>query len=236
MNVNIFRETFKTININGQSYRVIDSIFKKYFALSDVDVTKFTDVHEYTIEINDVLAPEIVGNNIIVEIHTGFTCDYIKKDSDNYHYYIKFIDMYMKHENITLKLGHLTNIRDSCKMMRSWLNGTKINPNVVIHDILCISMADAIRSLGDVYSKTHWWRYDSTSMEEFSISLAEGEKKLMIGFANKDTILTRMVFMALQNAKVNIYDHIKKHLNVTAEESNILGLDAEEYIVPTKFI
>lgn len=233
MDPKIFKESFTEITINDYKYRVIDSAFKKYFTLSEV--TKFEDVHKYEIVIGDVVAPEIVSDNLIAEVHSGFTCNYIKGDEANYAYYIKFINMYITHELITFTLPRMVMIKETYNFMKLWISGEKISPPLEIYNILGSSMVYAFRSLGEPY-KTTKYHCEKDMSRNLMISTVEGNAILLIGFSNPTEQLTRMVLRTLEIAQINIYKFINDQVKLTEDESYVLGLDTEEYNVPTKFI
>lgn len=101
----IFADDFVEITINSYTYYVSSTAYKKYLCHHDTELTHFELV------IDGVPAPEIVSDNLILELHTKFKSKTINGDMDNYQYYLKFFVMYLDYENIDHGIKRIYMIR-----------------------------------------------------------------------------------------------------------------------------
>jgi len=229
--IDIFKKSSKKIYINSHKYYIPGTIFKKYFVLSEVDSTRFTDVHNYILEIDGTQASEDICDKIILDVCTNFSTGLIWQDPEYKKWYDQFVDMFLKQESIQLPTARIRDIQDSLDMVELWLkNGVRAIDSEIIYNNIGYAFINTLRKYGGIYAGCKHWSFNLISNE----SRIEPDGNITFNLGLNDSI-SKMALMLLHATKTNIYDKMFERLKVTEHEKHLYCIDTKKYGVPPKY-
>lgn len=237
IDIDFFTQPLFAIEINDYKYNVLENAYKKYFILGNVDNARFKDIHKYELVIDDVPASQLVSDNIILELHSSFTCNFINKDQKNTMYYVKFINMFLHKELIIDQFSYIYELRAVFTYFEKWITdaGFREMPEFVYEHLSRVFQNVLIDVYENLGIKIDRYKYDDKHCTTY---LKMESLILKFGWYQKYSNENILIFEAIEQAQINIFGELLEYFDLSDDEIALLDIDIEssKFNEPTKLM
>jgi len=210
------------ISINTYTYNIYKDVIKRYFVIGIIDNPRYTDVYAFTLEHNGIQASKEVCDNIVYSLMTDFKEDVIRKDTINHVFYTEFTKAHLTISLIDVGIERARNIKLALEDVRNWLGIHGKDP-VHYYNSIRFAFVNLVKKtipkevlrvdIEENNRNTHYTCYNRT----LHIAL------------DKTSHMTRPYLYMVIKDGYNLYDEVRRVLNMTDEECEFYGIDLAEY-------
>lgn len=204
------------ITICGYTFNVHKFIIDSFLVTSNIDNSRFTDIHNYTIDVDNVTEKEcekivsILYNNLDTNVN-GTSREILCCVA----FFKKYLKEGIEYEQFDLEKRIIKTLNAFNEWMKTGMTTEKY------HDIITDTVVGSAVKLGEEYAfiESFMWRQNECSKYK-------GLDKLVLQL-NPPDLIAKILIELVKKSGISLYDHIANRFNLTKESLIHFGIDIE---------